>query len=451
MELKNYLIELLSGIIQDRLKMLDDAKNNIKKANDFKRIEDFFSDVDNVVNVDKDELKNVLSEITDDDTITAIIANIEMIKIVENGISNGLDLSLDESQIALVNGVYELVSNYITELENKNVEIKASLDDFISKCESLSNDIGTGVVRDIDTLNEIFSVSDVSREDVVKAKFEILKNNSKNYNMNLDGKVKEEIDLRIALKQIDVDLDTYSDIEKRLLVSFVDVEKAKLLINYLFVNNIVLNSNQLFIVLLLSNVEIVSNIYDLCQNYKFSFEELFKIPGVFVSAENKDFVTNIINDNINDDDFYVVEYLGNIGSYYENFIKNISLLQDNGKDVLECFNSNILSLIIPDMEKNITILGKMNLTIKEFSIVVINPYLATSKSSFEECGLGEYLNSNPLRLCTSYFRLRNIASNIVDARKNGKIIFRSLSDKKNYWLAKNITKGEDNNTDVGVI
>jgi len=182
MELKNYLIELLSSIIQDRLKMLDDTKNNIEKTVKFKQIEDFFSDINNVVNVDNDELKSVLSEITDAETIGAIISNIEMIKIVENGISNGLDLSLDESQIALVNGVYDLVNNYRTELENKNMEIKASLEDFISKCERLSNDIGTGIVRDIDTLNEIFSIGDVSREDAVKAKFEILKNNSKNYN-----------------------------------------------------------------------------------------------------------------------------------------------------------------------------------------------------------------------------------------------------------------------------
>jgi len=451
MELKNYLIELLSSIIQDRLKMLDDTKNNIEKTVKFKQIEDFFSDINNVVNVDNDELKSVLSEITDAETIGAIISNIEMIKIVENGISNGLDLSLDESQIALVNGVYDLVNNYRTELENKNMEIKASLEDFISKCERLSNDIGTGIVRDIDTLNEIFSIGDVSREDAVKAKFEILKNNSKNYNMNLDGKVKEEIDIRIALKQIDVDLDSYSDIEKKLIVSYVDVDNAKLLINYMFDNNICLKPEQLFIVLLLSNVDIVSKMYELCQSYKFSFDDLFKIPGIFVSVGNRDLLTTIFNDNMNEDNFYAVEYLENIGSYYENFVKNIDLLEQNGKSVIECFNSNILSLIIPDMEKNITILSEMNLSVKEFSVVVINPYLATSKSSFEECGLGEYLKNNPLRLCTSYFRLKNIASNIVDARKNGKIIFRSLSDKKNYWLAKNITKGEDITTDVGVI
>lgn len=451
MELKNYLIELLSGIIQDRLELLNDAKKNIKKAEQFKNVEEFFSDVSNVVNINKDELRKVLSEITDDDTIDGIISNIEMIKIVENGISNGLDLTLDDSQIALVNGVYELVNNHRTELEDKNIEIKKSLENFISKCELLSNDIGTGVVRDIDTLNEIFSVGDVSKDDIVKAKFEILKNNSKNYNMNLDGKVKEEIDLRLALKQLNIDLDTYTDIEKRLLVNYSIIDKSKQLIEYLVNNNINLKQSDLFIVLLLSNVDIVSNIYDLCQNYDFSLDNLFKIPGVFVSVDNKNLLSSIISDNFNDDDFYIVKYIENIGGYYENFIKNIALLEKHGMNVAECFRANILSLIIPDMEKNITILEGMDLDIKEFSVIVINPYLATSKSSFSECGLGEYLKNNPLRLCTSYFRLRNIASNIVDARKNGKIIFRSLSDKKNYWLAKNITKGEDVRSDIEVV
>lgn len=451
MELKNYLIDLLSGIIQDRLALLNDTKNNIKKALEFKVVEEMFSDINNVVNINNDELRKVLSEITDNDTIDGIISNIEMIKIVENGISNGLDLSLDDSQVALINGVYELVSNYRNELENNNIKVKESLEDFISKCERLSNDIGTGVVRDIDTLNEIFEIGSVSKEDIVNAKFEILKNNSKNYNLNLDGKVKEEIDLRITLKQLNVELDSYSDIIKRLLVSYVDIDKCKALVSYLIDNNIILKQNELFIVLLLSNVDIVSNLYGLCQKYEFEFNSLFKIPGVFVSIDSKDYVLNIINENVNDQEFYNIDYITNIGFYYENFIKNVSLLEKYGKNVSECFKSNILSLIIPDMEKNITILEGIDLDIKQFSIIVINPYLATSKSSFNECGLGEYIRNNPLRLCTSYFRLRNIASNIVDARKNGKIIFRSLSDKKNYWLAKNITVGSNVTDNTGVM
>ena len=54
MELKNYLINLLSGIIQDRLAMLNDAKKTIKKANEFKKVESYFTEASNIVNVDEE-------------------------------------------------------------------------------------------------------------------------------------------------------------------------------------------------------------------------------------------------------------------------------------------------------------------------------------------------------------------------------------------------------------
>ena len=112
-------------------------------------------------------------------------------------------------------------------------------------------------------------------------------------------------------------------------------------------------------------------------------------------------------------------------------------------DVSTIFNSNPLSIIVPDMSKNITILSSMDLSSEVFSSVVINPFLATSISSFSDCGLREYLNNNPLRLTTSYYRLKSISSNIIRARKNGKPIFRSLNDKKNYWLTKDITRDSE--------
>ena len=125
------------------------------------------------------------------------------------------------------------------------------------------------------------------------------------------------------------------------------------------------------------------------------------------------------------------------------FLENISVLEANNRSVSDCYKHNILSLIIPDLAKNIIILSDIKLSNKEFSIVVINPFLATSRSSFNECGLGEYLSENPLRLTTSYYRLRSISSNIVFARKNGQPIFRSLNDKKTYWLNKNITRSSE--------
>jgi len=448
MELKNYLINLLSGIIQDRLAMLNDAKKTIKKANEFKKVEAYFTDASNIVNVDEEELRKVLTEITDEDTIDGIISNIQMIKIVEAGIADGLDLSLDDSQIALIDGVYELVNNYISELEDKNREIKKSLEDFILKCERLSNDISTGVVRDLDTLNEIFIANDVALEDIVKSKYEILKNNNKNYNLNLDSKVKEEIDLRINLNQIGLELDSFSNLEKDLLISNVNILESRNLLDLIESSQLVLKPSELFILLLFSNYEIVSNLIDISNKYSLEFLEFFRIPGIFVN--DKSLIENIVNEYSGNEEYYTIKYIENIGCDYDNFVKNIDLMSYKGYDVTKCFKSNILAFVIPDMEKNITILEGMNLTIEEFSVVVINPYLATSKSSFNECGLGEYLKNNPLRLCTSYFRLKSIASNIVDARKNGKIIFRSLSDKKNYWLAKSITKGEEviNNVEV---
>ena len=51
MELKSELVLLLSNIIQDRLKLLADAKNDMKRTEDYKRIEDLFSDINNIVDV----------------------------------------------------------------------------------------------------------------------------------------------------------------------------------------------------------------------------------------------------------------------------------------------------------------------------------------------------------------------------------------------------------------
>lgn len=441
MKLKNFLVELLSNIIHDKLELLSDANKDIKKTEEYKKVEDLFSDVNNIVDVDDKDLRDVLSDITDEETINGIISNIDMIKIVVNGKNSGLDLSLDDAQNDLIKSVYDLVNNHRTDLENRNLETRQYLEDFISKCRGLSSEIGTGVVRDIDTLDEIFSSNDVSIDDIIKCKYEILKNNSKNYNMNLEGKVKEEVDLRILLKKINVEIGDYSDIEKQLLLNESDISSVSDLIDYIDSNKIKLSNEQLFFIMTFSNVGVFSNIIDLCHSYNFDLDNLFKIPGIFVSKEKS--IDSILSDYKDDGDYYIIEKYSYITPLYELFLENISVLEANNRSVSDCYKHNILSLIIPDLAKNIIILSDIKLSNKEFSIVVINPFLATSRSSFNECGLGEYLSENPLRLTTSYYRLRSISSNIVFARKNGQPIFRSLNDKKTYWLNKNITRSSE--------
>lgn len=446
MEIKNYLIELLSNIINDRLQMLEDTKNDIKKTEDFKQIEETLSDISNISNIDDNHLREVLSNITDSDTVEGIISNIDMIKIVLKGQQDGLELSLEESQEALIKGIYDIVYNYRIELENKNIEAKAYLEDFIKRCESLSDEIGIGVIKDTDTLDEVLKDNEVDINDIIKCKLEILKNNNKNYNLNLEGKGKEEVDLRIALKKLDIDFDSYSEIEKKVFISYGDISNINELIDYIKSNNLNFSTTELFIILLFSNVQNLSSIYETTTKYEINFDRLFMMPGVFIS--NQELIDNIINDEKQEESFYNIEYLENVKALYNTFINNIELLTEKNKNIKECFNNNMLSLIIPDMSKNITILEELELSDKEFSIIVINPFLATSISSFDECGLGDYIKSNPLRLTTSYYRLREISSRIIDARKNGKIIFRSLSDKKNYWLSKNITIGEEKEQEV---
>ncbi len=432
MELKNYLVELLSNIIHDRLQELSSIKEDIKKSEDYVKVKEMLSDVNNIVNVNDDELRNLLSVITDEDTVSEILSNIDMIRIVVNGINDGLDLSLDDSQKELVKGVYEIIDNYCSDLDKKNTETKAYLEDFLSKCEELSQEIGTGVVRNIDVLDEIFRENDVSLKDIIKVKYEILRNNSKNYNMDLDGHVKEEVKLRLSLKKINIDFDSYNESERNVLINYCNVSNADELIDYISSNNLSIDNSLLLILLLFSNVSNFKSIVDVSNKYNFNFTEFYKIPGVFISNEMSD---NLVNVSSNDN----FEYLKYIGSYFELFNENITILEENNLSVGDIFNCNCLALIIPDISKNITILSSLDLPSEVFSVVVINPFLATSISSFEECGLKDYLSSNPLRLTTSYYRLRNIYSNIISARKNGKIIFRSLSDKKNYWLAKHIT------------
>ena len=432
MKLKNNLVELLSNIIHDRLQMLSVTQNDMKKTDEYKEVEKLFSNPDDIVNVDDDKLKNVLLDITDEETTSEILSNIDMIKIVLNGKNNGLDLSLDDDQEKLIKGVYDIINNYRTELEEKNNETKSYLEGFISKCQQLSSEIGTGVVRDIDTLDEIFNENGVSKEDIVNTKFEILRNNSKNYNLNLDEKVKEEVDLRILLKKANIDLDLYTDVQKNLLVSS-DIENISSIVSFISENDINFDSKELLILFLFSNISILSNIYDLSKAYNYDLKDLFRIPGIFIS--NNTNVSSIVNDDYTD-----LEFMRYVDACYELFTDNISLLEANNRSVSDCLNNNLLSLIVPELSKNINILSDLSISNKEFSCIVINPFLATSISSFEECGLSDYIKANPLRLTTSYYRLKNIASNIIHARKNGQVIFRSLSDKKNYWLSKNITR-----------
>lgn len=445
MELKNYLVEILSNIIHDKLQLLSETKKEMNKIDDFIRIEETFSDEANILSVSNEDLKNVLSNITDESTIDGIISNIDMIKIVLNGKNSGLELDLDDSQQALIKGVYDIVNNYRVNLENKNNETKENLEEFISKCRSLSNEIGTGVVRDITTLDSILTDSNIDIKDIVKCKFEILKNNSKNYNLNLEGKVKEEVDLRIAFRNLNIEFDSYSDIEKQIIVNYSDINNINNIIEYINEKNIQLTQRNLFIILLFSEISVISTIYEITEKYNISFNKLFMIPGVFIN--NNELINKVITENKENADYYVIEYLENIKATHENFIKNIEQISKT-RNVQECFNNNILSFIIPDMEKNMTILEELELNDKEFSTIVINPFLATSISSFQEIGLGDYIKSNPLRLTTSYYRLREINARIIDARKNGKIIFRSLSDKKNYWLARSITIGENKESEV---
>ncbi len=436
MELKNYLVEMLSNIIHDKLQMLSEIKDDIKKSEEYKKVEEMFSDYKSIVNVDDDELRDILTVISDSKTADEIVSNIDMIKIVVNGMNDGLELSLDESQEDLIKGVHDTINNYCIDVLNKNNDAKKNLEEFISKCDELSQEIGTGVVRNIDVLDEIFKENNVSLDDVIKVKYEILRNNSKNYNMDLDGHVKEEVNLRLALKKIDIDLDVFSDIEKNILISYVDINNVNDISNYIVSNNISVNKSLLFILFLFSNVNNVKEVIDLSSKYNLSISEIYKIPGIFISNDKFSLVSEIVN-NIDVPDDLGLRY---IGAYFELFKDNISILDSKGFDVSLVFNNNPLSIVIPDMDKNITILNNFNLSGDVFSVVVINPFLATSISSFSECGLKEYLDNNPLRLTTSYYRLKDISSNIIRARKNGKAIFRSLSDKKNYWLTKDITR-----------
>ena len=440
MKLKNYLVNLLSNIIHDRLQALSETKNDMKKTDDYKKVEELFSDINNVVDVDDKFLKEVLSSITDEDTVSGIISNVDMIKIVLKGKNDGLDLNVDSSQEELIKGVYEIVNNYRVELETKNKETRDYLENFISKCQSLSAEIGTGVVRDIDTLDEIFNENEVSIDDIIKSKYEILRNNSKNYNTKLEGKVKEEVELRIVFKDLKVDFDSFSDLEKRLLIN-CNIDSIKEIVSFIHDNKIKINNDKLFILLMLSNVSILSNIYDLCKTYNMNIGNLMNMPGIFVSKDVN--ISSILDGNRDDEEFYVIERFQYIEPTYELFVDNISLLEANNRSVSDCYKHNMLSLIVPDLSKNITILSDLSLSNKDFSIVVINPFLATSRSGFEECGLSDYINANPLRLTTSYYRLKSISANIVTARKNGQVIFRSLSDKKNYWLNKNITRSSE--------
>ena len=433
MELKNYLVELLSNIIHDRLQELSSIKEDIKKSEEYVKVKEMLSDINNIVDIDDEKLSSLLSVITDKNTVSEILSNVDMIKIVINGINDGLDLSLDDSQKELVKGVYDIVDNYCNDLDKKNTETKAYLEDFLSKCEELSQEIGTGVVRNIDVLDEIFKENDVPLKDVIKVKYEILRNNSKNYNMDLDGHVKEEVKLRLSLKKINIDFDSYTDGEKSVLTSYCDINNVDELVDYIFSNNLNIDNSLLFILLLFSNLSNLKCIVDIYNEYNLRFTDFYKIPGIFISKDMSDILVEVYSSN---EEF---DYLKYIGSYFELFNENVSILKENNLPIGEIFNCNCLALIIPDISKNITILSSLDLPSDVFSIVVINPFLATSISSFEECGLKDYLSCNPLRLTTSYYRLRSIYSNIISARKNGKIIFRSLSDKKNYWLAKHIT------------
>ena len=440
MELKNYLVELLSNIIHDRLQDLSKIKNDIKKIDDYKKIEEAFSDVNNIVKTDNKKLRKILSTITDDETINGIISNVDMIKIVVNGMNDGLDLSLDDNQKELVKSVYEMVNNYRTELETKDNEKKEYLETFISKCEQLSGEIGTGVVRTIDVLDEIFKENEVPLQDVIKSKFNILRNNNNNYNLNLDSHTKEEVDLRIVLKKMNIEFDKYNELEKKILINNTDLSSTDALADFISDNKIELEQRDLFTLMLFSDVESISNILEITTKYNLEFKKLSKIPGVFIKESNNEKILNIIEENKEDSEFSTIERLKYVGTHNELFIKNIKLLEENNIDIKECFDSNILSLIVPDIKKNITILSDLKLSNKNFSIIVINPFLATSISSFNGFGLKDYIKDNPLRLTTSYYRLKQINSNIIAARKSGKIIFRSLSDKKNYWLTKEITR-----------
>lgn len=440
MKLKNYLVNLLSNIIHDRLQMLSETKNDMKKTDDYKKVEDMFSDINNVINIDDKFLKDVLLGITDEDTVNGIISNVDMIKIVLNGKNEGLDLNIQDSQEELVKGVYEIVNNYRVELETKNKETKDYLENFISKCQALSSEIGTGVVRDIDTLDDIFNENEVPIDDIIKAKYEILRNNSKNYNTKLEGKVKEEVELRIVFKDLKIDFDSFSDLEKRLLIN-CNIDSIKDVVNFIHEKKIKISNDKLFLLLMLSNVTILSSIFDLCKTYNMDIDNLLNMPGVFVSRDVN--VASILDGNRDDSEFYVIERFQYIEPSYELFVDNISLLEANNRSVSDCYKHNMLSLVVPDLSKNITILSDLSLSNKDFSIVVINPFLATSRSGFAECGLSDYITANPLRLTTSYYRLKSIAANIVTARKNGQVIFRSLSDKKNYWLNKNITRSSE--------
>ena len=437
MKLKNYLVNLLSNIIHDRLQTLADTKEDMKKTVNYKKVEDIFSDVDSIVDADDEFLRSTLSEITDDDNVNEIISSVDMIKIVLKGKNEGLDLSIDDSQEELIKHVYDLVNNYRVELEAKNQATREYLEEFISKCKSLSSEIGTGVVRDIDTLDEIFTDNDVDLDDVIKAKYEILRNNSKNYNTKLEGKVTEEVEVRILLKKLDVDFDSFSDLEKSLIVNRGNSVVGEI-IDYIVSNNIKLSNDKLFMLLLLSDINVISSINETCESYDMSFDRLMCIPGIFV-ASGVD-INSILDSNKDDKDYSIIEKYQYIEPMYDLFMDNISLLEAKNISVSDCYKHNMLSLIVPDLSKNITILSDLNLSNKDFSIVVINPFLATSLSSFNECGLSEYISSNPLRLTTSYYRLKIISSNIISARKNGQVIFRSLSDKKNYWLTRSITR-----------
>ena len=185
----NILMNTINGIIEEYLSELASIIPDNSSLNNFKdKLNNAYGDIDKIVEIDLDELKEVLSEANSkENNIEQLIDTVSYLKtIIDLNHSKGTSFEIEEKQIKEVAEIIRIIE-YIEEKrkqEHLDDDRTKDLEDKVKKLKELlgilEDDNNKEYINDSTTIKDLFDRSDLDLKTKKEILIEILK-----YNRNL--------------------------------------------------------------------------------------------------------------------------------------------------------------------------------------------------------------------------------------------------------------------------
>ena len=409
-EVKAYIIELLEKSISSKEKnddLIIESDDRVVAIKELcKKIKDNF---DIFLTVYPDTIRNTMEEIWTSKEIDNYINKLALPIAVIKGKKQGLNLSFDDEDIAIINEFVDTLNKKATELSAQHIEVKQetiienkeveSIKDTISKLKISSRELldEKDFELIIDTLKEVqdyeYIIEVINMLNALNLKKLCKEDSSKDLYANKSVKIiskkktvtKAEITAMESLlskygfhfqafspKLIEelIKSSSFDHVEE--IASYIDKSKSlKFLQDYTIVRG---NSSldkqiqeikcsQIFFILTYSSIEILENFEEIAARDRLNLNDIFAIPKVFASKNNEE-----------------------LSGTYENFIINESYLKEEYPDILHPIMERCSFILGTDsylFRNNIELTKLYGLSVEKDSKGILPSPLALTVNNFD--------------------------------------------------------------------